>query len=145
VERDDPRHGVSAQGRASDLVELGVEQLVERRIRRRAGVRRILHQLTARSPASGHVDGVPSTQLWHDVAEEAFVDYRTGRLTFEAQRRQRVSRFLPLVGVDTTGMDDAWLDAEFDKYLHRYEAAWQAIPTSRRHWPGSASRCGSPS
>jgi putative hydrolase of the HAD superfamily len=68
---------------------------------------------------------VPSEQLWHDLAEDAFVEYRAGRLTFQEQRRQRVSRFLPLMGVDASKMTDAELDSEFQQYLQRYEASWR--------------------
>lgn len=69
--------------------------------------------------------GVPSEQLWHDLAEDALVEYRAGRLTFQGQRRQRVSRFLPLMGVDASKMTDAELDSEFQQYLQRYEASWR--------------------
>jgi putative hydrolase of the HAD superfamily len=77
------------------------------------------------------VGGVPTEQFWHDLAEEAFVDYRGGRLTFVGQRRQRVSRFLAAVGQDASGMDDADLDGQFDEYLRRYESAWRAFPDAR--------------
>jgi putative hydrolase of the HAD superfamily len=72
------------------------------------------------------VDGTPTERLWHDLAEDAFVEHRAGRLTFQGQRRQRVARFLPLVGVDVDGMSDDDLDTQFLHYLHRYEAAWVA-------------------
>ena len=71
---------------------------------------------------------VPTEVLWHDLAESAFVDYRAGRLTFQGQRRQRVSRFLTALGTDVADLDDAALDAEFGQYLHRYEAAWRPFP-----------------
>jgi putative hydrolase of the HAD superfamily len=74
------------------------------------------------------VDGTPTETIWHDLAEAAFVEHRAGRLTFQGQRRQRVARFLPLVGVDVEGMGDDELDAQFLHYLRRYEAAWAAYP-----------------
>ena len=74
------------------------------------------------------VDGIPIAQVWHDLAEATFPEYRAGRLTFQGQRRQRVARFLPLVGVETNRMSDDELDAEFLHYLHRYEGAWVAYP-----------------
>jgi putative hydrolase of the HAD superfamily len=77
------------------------------------------------------VAGVTTQQLWHDLAEEAFIDYRVGRLTFHGQRRQRVTQFLTAVGQDASGMDDADLDLQFDEYLRRYESAWRAFPDAR--------------
>jgi len=77
------------------------------------------------------VEGIPTERVWHDLAEQAFTDYRVGRLTFAGQRRQRVSRFLTAVGQDSTGMGDADLDLQFGEYLHRYESAWRAFPDAR--------------
>jgi len=74
------------------------------------------------------VGAVSTEVLWHQLAELAFVDYRAGRLTFQGQRRQRVSGFLTALGADVADFDDAALDAEFGQYLHRYEAAWRAFP-----------------
>jgi putative hydrolase of the HAD superfamily len=74
------------------------------------------------------VGQVASEQVWHDLAEEAIVDYRAGLLTFHGQRRQRVSRFLTLLGTSTSEMDEAALDAQFQQYLQRYEAAWRPYP-----------------
>jgi putative hydrolase of the HAD superfamily len=74
------------------------------------------------------IGGTPSERIWHDLAEEAFTEHRAGRLTFPEQRRQRVARFLPLMGVDTHLMSEGDLDAQFLNYLHRYEAAWVAYP-----------------
>jgi putative hydrolase of the HAD superfamily len=74
------------------------------------------------------VDGTPTERIWHDLAEAAFTEHRAGRLTFQGQRRQRVARFLPVVGVRTDGMNDDELDTQFLQYLSRYEAAWAAYP-----------------
>lgn len=73
---------------------------------------------------TGSLGAVSSHQIWHDLAEEAFVEYRAGRLTFQGQRRQRVFRFLPLMGIDASVMTDVQLDSQFQQYLQRYEAAW---------------------
>jgi putative hydrolase of the HAD superfamily len=80
----------------------------------------------ARLPAQ--VGSVPSATLWHDLAESAFVAYRAGLLTFQGQRRHRVSQFLAALGIDVGGLDDAALDSQFGEYLHRYEAAWRPFP-----------------
>lgn len=70
------------------------------------------------------VDGVPSEQVWRHVSEAAFPDYFSGKTTFVEQRRIRVRRFLPLMGVDPTRMTDYELDAQFQEYRRRYERAW---------------------
>jgi putative hydrolase of the HAD superfamily len=74
------------------------------------------------------VDGTQSERIWHDLAEEALTQHRSGLLTFQGQRRQRITRFLPLMGIDTSTMSDAERDTQFLNYLHRYEAAWVAYP-----------------
>ena len=74
------------------------------------------------------VDGRSTERLWHDLSEAAFVDYRTGRLSFLEQRRRRISEFLGAVGRPVVETTDAALDREFAQYLHRYEAAWQPYP-----------------
>ena len=74
------------------------------------------------------VDGRSTERLWHDLSEAAFVDYRTGRLSFLEQRRRRISEFLGAVGRPVVDASDAALDREFAQYLHRYEAAWQPYP-----------------
>jgi putative hydrolase of the HAD superfamily len=77
-------------------------------------------------PAS--VDGTPTDRIWHDLAEAAFAEHRAGRLTFQGQRRHRVARFLPLMGISSAGLTDDDLDAEFLHFLTRYETAWAAYP-----------------
>ena len=74
------------------------------------------------------VDDVASEQVWRHVSEAAFPDYFSGRTTFEEQRRIRLRRFLPQMGVDLTDIGDQELDALFDDYRHRYEEAWRPFP-----------------
>jgi putative hydrolase of the HAD superfamily len=75
-----------------------------------------------------HVDGVRSEHVWRLVSEAAFPDYFSGRVTFEEQRRIRIRRFLPAMGVDVAGMSDQDADAQFHEYRRRYEDAWQPFP-----------------
>jgi putative hydrolase of the HAD superfamily len=74
------------------------------------------------------VAGTPSDVLWRRISDDAFPDYVAGRTTFHEQRRLRVRRFLPLMGVDVTSLSDVDLDAWFDQYRRRYEAAWRPFP-----------------
>jgi putative hydrolase of the HAD superfamily len=75
-----------------------------------------------------NVDGVPSERVWRSVSEAVFPDYFSGRTTFVEQRRTRIRRFLPLMGVDVADMNDQDLDAQFHEYRHRYESAWRPFP-----------------
>lgn len=74
------------------------------------------------------VDGVSSSLVWREISEAVFPDYFHGRLGFQEQRRVRVRRFLPLMGVEAESLSEAELDAHFDEYGRRYAAAWQPFP-----------------
>jgi putative hydrolase of the HAD superfamily len=75
-----------------------------------------------------HVEDVPTQLVWRRISEEAFPDFFAGRTTLQEQRRLRVRRFLPLMGVDSSAMSDGQLDAQFDEYRWRYQQAWRAFP-----------------
>ncbi|HZD14206.1 MAG TPA: HAD family hydrolase [Pseudonocardiaceae bacterium] len=83
---------------------------------------------------------------WHEIAEHHLPSYRTGKLTFQGQRRARLREFLPLLGIDATAWPDHRLDEMFADYLAAYEAAWRCFPDVRpcldnlRASPGSL-RC----
>ena len=53
--------------------------------------------------------------------------WRAGIITFEEQRRRRLLRVLPALGVD---VDESprQLDALFAKYLTSYRGAWRTFP-----------------
>ena len=74
------------------------------------------------------VEGTPSDVIWRRISDATFPDYFAGRTTFLEQRRIRVRRFLPLMGVDVMSLSDVDLDAWFDEYRRRYEAAWRPFP-----------------
>lgn len=74
------------------------------------------------------VEGEPSVLVWRRITEAVLPDYFHGRLGLQEQRRIRVLRFLPLLGVDVSGMTDAEADEQFREYHRCYAAAWRAFP-----------------
>jgi putative hydrolase of the HAD superfamily len=75
-----------------------------------------------------HVDGLESSQVWWDIDDDVFPDYLAGRLSYDQQRRLRVSRFLLSMGVVTDDLNESDLDRHFNEYRSRYEAAWAPFP-----------------
>jgi putative hydrolase of the HAD superfamily len=50
-----------------------------------------------------HVENIAGLiSAWHEIADEHMPSYRTGKLTFQGQRRARLCEFLSLVGIDAT-------------------------------------------
>jgi putative hydrolase of the HAD superfamily len=74
------------------------------------------------------VGGAASEEIWRQVSAAAYQDYFSGRTTFAQQRRIRVRRFLPQMGLDVTGMSDQDLDTQFQEYSHRYQQALRPFP-----------------
>ncbi len=74
------------------------------------------------------VAGGAVASVWHQITEDAFADYRAGRLTVQGQRRARVRRLLATVGDDRESLDDEAIDLVFEEYRARYEASWKAFP-----------------
>ena len=74
------------------------------------------------------VDGAASEQIWRQVSEAAYQEYFSGRTTFVEQRRIRLRRFLPQMGMDVTDMSDQELDGQFLEYSHRYQEALRPFP-----------------
>ena len=65
--------------------------------------------------------------LWFSAEEQGYEQWRSGRMSFQGQRRYRLEIVLPAVGValpDSPG----GLDALFEDYLRQYESAWRAFP-----------------
>jgi putative hydrolase of the HAD superfamily len=75
-----------------------------------------------------HVEDVPTELVWRRIGEEAFSEFFAGRTTLQEQRRLRMRRFLPLMGVDSSAMTDQQLDAHFEEYGWRYRQAWRPFP-----------------
>lgn len=74
------------------------------------------------------VGGVATEQFWRQTSEAAFQEYFSGRTTFLEQRRIRLRRFLPRMGVDVTGMSDPELDGQFHEYSRRYHESLRPFP-----------------
>jgi putative hydrolase of the HAD superfamily len=74
------------------------------------------------------VDGVASDQLWRQISETAFEGYFSGLTSFLEQRRIRLRRFLPQVGVNISGMSDLDLDKQFHEYSRRYQESLHPFP-----------------
>lgn len=88
--------------------------------------------------------GVPEAELsarslrWLALEAAAFEVYRSGRCSFQDQRRLRIRNFLP----GATAWGDRQTDEAFDSYLAHYRAHWVAFP--RRPRVDLASRTGPP-
>lgn len=74
------------------------------------------------------VGGVASEGIWRQISEASFQEYFSGRTTFLEQRRIRLRRFLPQMGMDVTGMSDPELDRQFHEYSRRYQEALRPFP-----------------
>jgi putative hydrolase of the HAD superfamily len=74
------------------------------------------------------VDGAASVRIWRQLSEAAYRDYFSGRTTFADQRRIRMRRFLPQMGMDVTDMSEQDLDRHFQEYSHRYHEALRPFP-----------------
>lgn len=66
---------------------------------------------------------------WFAAETEQFERWRTGQVSFEEQRRERLRAVLPALGVPIPA-DNRRLDELFDAYRHQYEASWRAYPGS---------------
>ena len=89
----------------------------------RDGVHHFLRSLGV-EPSPGALES------WFTAEDIQFERWRSGEISFEEQRRQRLRAVLPTVGV-TLPADVAELDALFDGYLQAYRRSWQAFPDSR--------------
>jgi len=67
--------------------------------------------------------------LWFAAEDEQIERWRLRRIDFQEQRRERLRRVLPALGVPTPS-EVAELDALFERYLAGYRAAWRAFPDS---------------
>lgn len=69
--------------------------------------------------------------LWFAAEEAGFEQWRSGQISFQEQRRYRLNRVLPAVGIAPPS-SPAELDRLFDEYSREYRAAWRAFPDARR-------------
>ncbi|CND72400.1 HAD family hydrolase [Mycobacterium tuberculosis] len=75
---------------------------------------------------------------WYELTEEAVDRYLAGELTFTAQRRVRILRLAPELGLGD--LDEARADAWLARYVELYEAAWRPFPEARRVLDALAAR-----
>ncbi len=68
-------------------------------------------------------------ESWFAAEDEHFERWRSGQISFQEQRRERLRTVLPPLGYRLPS-DLEGLDALFDRYLSLYRAAWRAFPGS---------------
>ncbi len=66
---------------------------------------------------------------WFAEEEKQFERWRSGEISFQEQRRERLRTVLPPLGIEPPS-DDRGLDSLFDLYLREYRIAWQLFPDS---------------
>jgi len=71
----------------------------------------------------------PALASWFAAEDAQFERWRSGEVSFQEQRRQRLHAVLPQLGVELP-TEDAGLDALFEEYVRSYRASWQAFPDS---------------
>jgi putative hydrolase of the HAD superfamily len=75
------------------------------------------------------VDEAWLVRRWYELTEEAVDRYLAGELDFTAQRRDRILRLAPELGLGD--WDEARADAWLARYVALYEAAWRPFPEVR--------------
>lgn len=69
-------------------------------------------------------------QEWLTAENKHFERWRTGQISFQEQRRERLRTVLPLLGINPpTAVSQ--LDELFEVYLRAYRHRWRAFPDSR--------------
>lgn len=91
------------------------------------------HRGSGRAGAAAFLGGlgldVTETALdaWFAAEDEQFERWRSGEISFQEQRRERLRTVLPPFGIDVPD-DEVGLDALFEDYLRVYRASWRAFP-----------------
>lgn len=67
--------------------------------------------------------------VWFTAEEEQFERWRSGRISFQEQRRERLREVLPKLGL-AIPPHEVGLDALFNDYLRAYREAWRPFPDS---------------
>jgi len=93
------------------------------------------HAGSARAGATGFLESLglaasePALNSWFAAEEEQFERWRSRRISFQEQRRERLRTVLPPLGYRPPA-DAVGLDSLFDSYLSSYRASWRAFPES---------------
>ncbi|MBO0594434.1 HAD family hydrolase [Nesterenkonia sp. E16_7] len=87
-----------------------------------SAVDRFIHQLG--------LDPSPhACTVWFAAEAAQFERWRSGQVSFQEQRRERLRTVLPVLGVDPPTADSE-LDELFELYLNAYRDEWRAFPES---------------
>ncbi|MFP7833547.1 HAD family hydrolase [Marisediminicola sp. LYQ134] len=70
-------------------------------------------------------------QAWFAAEDEQFERWRSGRISFQEQRRARLRTVLPVLGV-TPPAEESKLDELFEVYFGAYKEEWRAFPGSEQ-------------
>jgi putative hydrolase of the HAD superfamily len=93
------------------------------------------HAGAARAGATHFLEGLGSAatesalDAWSSAEAEQFERWRSGQISFQGQRRERLRAVLPRLGAELP-RDDAALDRLFEGYLRSYRASWRLFPGS---------------
>ncbi|MGN8049124.1 HAD family hydrolase [Curtobacterium sp. 22159] len=93
------------------------------------------HRGSARAGATHFLESLgvaataPALESWFAAEDEQFERWRSGELSFQEQRRERLRTVLPPLGYRPPS-DREGLDSLFDDYLTAYRASWRAFPES---------------
>ena len=93
------------------------------------------HAGAARAGATHFLEGLGSAateralDAWSAAEAEQFERWRSGQISFQEQRRERLRAVLPRLGAELP-RDDAALDRLFEGYLRSYRASWRLFPGS---------------
>ena len=91
------------------------------------------HRGSARAGASAFLGGLgldvteAALDAWFAAEDEQFERWRSGEISFQEQRRERLRGVLPPLGIDVPE-DDVGLDAMFEDYVRAYRISWRAFP-----------------
>jgi putative hydrolase of the HAD superfamily len=96
------------------------DTLFDHRGAARTGVRRFLGDLGV------DVDEAVLAE-WSRAEDVQYERWRSGAITFQEQRRERLRTVLPPLGI-AAPTDEAGLDALFGSYLAAYREAWRVFP-----------------
>ncbi|PZF11310.1 HAD family hydrolase [Curtobacterium sp. MCLR17_034] len=93
------------------------------------------HRGSARAGATRFLEslGIAATESalesWFAAEDAQFERWRSGQISFQEQRRERLRTALPSLGCQPPS-DEIGLDSLFDGYLASYRASWRVFPGS---------------
>lgn len=109
----------------SELKAVGFDldgTLFDHRSSAESAVDRFIHHL-------GQDPSPSARMIWFEAEQAQFERWRSGEISFQEQRRERLRTVLPALEVDPP-TTDSMLDELFDLYLNAYQDEWRAYPES---------------